>query len=101
MTLAPDASGYWNTLGVVQYRCDLLEEAVATFEKAIGFDSVGSVTDWLFLAMALERLGRHDSAMEWYEKAESAIRAQSDVSDEHSRFQEEAAEVVGGDQSPR
>ena len=59
-----------NTLGALLYRAGHFEEAVRRLEEAITTrDKVGTIHDWLFLAMAHQRLGHRDEARRWFEKA--------------------------------
>jgi WD40 repeat protein len=65
----PDANQL-NTLGAVLYRAGRFEDAVKRLEEAIARrDKVGTVPDWLFLAMAHQRLGHADEARKWLKKA--------------------------------
>jgi WD40 repeat protein/tRNA A-37 threonylcarbamoyl transferase component Bud32 len=65
----PDANQL-NTLGALLYRSGRFEEAVQRLSEGITLrDKVGTVHDWLFLAMAHQRLGHGDEARKWLDKA--------------------------------
>jgi transposase len=64
----PDA-GQLDTLGAVLYRPGRFEDAVKRLEEAVARrDKVGTAPDWLFLAMAHQRLGHADEARPWLKK---------------------------------
>jgi eukaryotic-like serine/threonine-protein kinase len=60
-----------NTLGVALYRAGQFPESIQALEKAIrlNLDQEGTALDWLFLAMAHERLGHKEEARKWLAKA--------------------------------
>ena len=63
-----------NTLGGLLYRAGRFEDAVKRLEQAIASrDKVGIVHDFLFLAMAHQRLGHGDEARKWLEKSGRAV----------------------------
>ncbi len=63
-----------NTLGALLYRVRRFKDAVKRLEEAIARrDKVGTVHDWLFLAMAHQRLGHGDEARKWLEKSGRAV----------------------------
>jgi WD40 repeat protein/tRNA A-37 threonylcarbamoyl transferase component Bud32 len=65
----PDANQL-NTLGAVLYRAGRFDDAVRRLEQSIAKrDKVGTVQDWLFLAMAHRRLGHAAESQKWLEKA--------------------------------
>jgi tetratricopeptide (TPR) repeat protein len=68
-TLSKEANRL-NTLGAALYRAGRLEDAVQRLSEAVrahGRD--GTYADWLFLAMAHQRLGHAAEARRWLEKA--------------------------------
>jgi WD40 repeat protein/tetratricopeptide (TPR) repeat protein len=66
----PKASGWLNTLGLILYRAGRCEEAVQRLNEAIAAGGKGgTVDDWLFLAMAHQRLGHTREARQWLSKA--------------------------------
>jgi serine/threonine protein kinase/tetratricopeptide (TPR) repeat protein len=66
---APQAGGYWNTLGVAHYRVGDWNAAIKAFEKSMQLGAGGSASDWLFLAMAHWQKAEQVRAREWYDKA--------------------------------
>jgi uncharacterized protein HemY len=96
--LAPQNGNFWNTLGVAHYRVGEFEKAVADLERSISLRSGGDSSDFLFLAMAHQRLGDTSTARKWYDGA--VQRMQSEKSAMLSRFQREAAQLLGVDEPP-
>jgi hypothetical protein len=63
-----------NTLGALLYRAGRFEDAVKRLEEGISRrDKVGTVHDWLFLAMVHQRLGHRQEARKWLEKSVRAV----------------------------
>jgi tetratricopeptide (TPR) repeat protein len=99
--LAPQAGGFWNTLGAAHYRAGDWKAAAAALEKSMELQKGGDASDWLFLAMAHEKLGRHDEArkyydraVEWMEKNKDALAKNKTQAEELSRFRSEAEELL-------
>jgi tetratricopeptide (TPR) repeat protein len=99
--LAPKVGGYWNTLGVAHYRAGEEKAAMAALEKALELGNSGDAIDWLFLAMAHQKLGQRDEARKWYdqaiqwmEKNREALKKDRPRREEISRFQAEAEDVL-------
>jgi serine/threonine protein kinase/WD40 repeat protein/tetratricopeptide (TPR) repeat protein len=102
-----------NTLGAALYRAGKWEEAVETLDQNQG---ASAAFDWLFLAMAHQRLGHADKAKEFLEKAvawlESARRNKAvipslgqppreDQQVELATLHDEAQRLVNGAKSDR
>jgi hypothetical protein len=69
----PDADQL-NTHGAVLYRAGRHEDAIKRLEEGIARrDKVGTPHDWLFLAMAHQRLGHVEEARKWLDRAVSAL----------------------------
>ncbi len=102
--LAPEMGAYWNTLGLAQYRAGKWQDAVAAFDKAMKRSEGGGGKDWLFLAMAHQKLGNKDEARKWYDQAVQWIEKPQEhprpTEDETRRFLAEAREVLGMVQTP-
>jgi tetratricopeptide (TPR) repeat protein len=94
--LARDDGGAWNTLGVAKYRTGDWKGCVEALDESARLRDGGHLDDWLFLAMAHERLGDHASAATWLDRATSFTRDHP-PSEEDQRFLDEARGVV----SPR
>jgi tetratricopeptide (TPR) repeat protein len=99
--LAPQAGGFWNTLGVAHYRAGDWKAAVAALEKSMELQKGGDASDWLFLAMAHEKLGRRDEARKdydravgWLEQNKVALAKNKTQAEELSRFRSEAEELL-------
>ncbi len=70
MAAAPGKHATMNTLGAILYRAGRFEEAVKRLDEARKADKQGgNVTDWLFLAMAHQRLKHADEAKRCLGKA--------------------------------
>jgi tetratricopeptide (TPR) repeat protein len=66
----PKSSSYLNTLGAALYRAGRFEAAVQRLQEAIKAEGKeGTAWDWLFLAMAYQRLGKAEEARSWLDKA--------------------------------
>jgi WD40 repeat protein/tRNA A-37 threonylcarbamoyl transferase component Bud32/tetratricopeptide (TPR) repeat protein len=73
---SPSEAGFRTTYGAILFRSGEFAEAAAQLGEAIQLNgSGGSLSDWLFLAMACRRLGRDDEARRWLAKAEERINA--------------------------
>jgi Flp pilus assembly protein TadD len=95
-----------NTLGAVQYRAGKAKEAAATMQRAIrGRGGKGVVEDWVFLALAQQKLGRTGEARESLARARQEL-ARRKPTDETKRtavldnleatlLVDEASKVVG------
>jgi WD40 repeat protein len=63
-----------NTLGAAHYRAGQCDKAIQRLNEAIQAEGKGgTVRDWLFLAMAHQRLGHADEAKKWLDKAVQQI----------------------------
>jgi tetratricopeptide (TPR) repeat protein/tRNA A-37 threonylcarbamoyl transferase component Bud32 len=60
---------HWNTLGVAHYRAGNWQAAVDALKQSTRLRQGGDAFDWLFLAMAHRKLGRHDEAGQAYDRA--------------------------------
>jgi len=79
-----------NTLGVALYYAGDFEGAVDALRHSIRLHGAGHVVDWLFLAMAHQRLGRADEGRDWYERAVGSLALQAGTDPEIARFRAEA-----------
>jgi tetratricopeptide (TPR) repeat protein len=100
--LAPQNGNYWNTLGVAHYRAGDWKPAVAAFNKSMELRKGGDACDWFFLAMAHQKLGKHDEARKWYnqgdqwlEKNKKTLAKEPQHAQELRRFRSEAAALLG------
>jgi serine/threonine protein kinase/Tfp pilus assembly protein PilF len=65
---APDVGGYYNTLGLVEYRNDLWDEAIVTLNRAAEMDNGADPTDFFFLAMAHWKRGDKGEAEQFFQR---------------------------------
>jgi serine/threonine protein kinase len=88
-------AGYWNTLGVAEYRAGNDTEALAALQKAMALTKGGNGFDWFIVAMAHARLDNKDAARAWYAKAVAWMEKEQPGNEELRRFRAEAAAVLG------
>jgi WD40 repeat protein len=94
-SMAPDDADILNTLGAAQYRIGDFAAAAATLQRADKLHGGTSAADATFLAMALERLGRHDDAVAQLDHMEKIVVATPSSWDEaSSRVYEERMLLV-------
>jgi uncharacterized protein HemY len=93
--LAPQQGGFYNTLGVAQYRAGDWQGAVDALGRSMELAGGGSAFDWFFLAMAHWQLGQQDLAREWFEKAVLWMDERQPDNEELGRFRAEAEELLG------
>ena len=86
-----------NTLGVVYYRLDQLDEAVETLNQAVQANSAGGTAfDFYFLAMSHHRRGQPQKAQEYYEKADGWRKRPSQATQGLTEFRLEADALLTG-----
>jgi tetratricopeptide (TPR) repeat protein len=93
--LAPRVPTFWNTLGAAYYRAGDWNAAVEALNKSVALGRGGTGFEWLFLAMAHQRLGEAEQARSWYEKALTWRDWRRPNDDELRRFRAEAAGLLG------
>src|SRR5262249_6298810 len=103
--LAANEGDIRNTLGVAHYRAGNWQAAVEALEQSRKLRRGGDAVDWLFLAMAHQKLGRPDDArkcyaqaVQWLEDNRQALAAdptQAALAEELGRFRREAEETLG------
>jgi serine/threonine-protein kinase len=73
--LQQNTKQFWarTELGALAYRSGRFEEAVSLFEQSLKADTHAgrAVVNWVWLALAEERLGKTDEARSWLEKAQT------------------------------
>jgi WD40 repeat protein len=69
-----------NTLGVALYRAGRYSEAIAELDQAVALGHGGGVFDWIFLAMAHQRLGHQEEAQKWLAKTRDLLNPKSGTS---------------------
>jgi serine/threonine protein kinase/Tfp pilus assembly protein PilF len=97
VTLEPQNSGFWTTLGTAYYRAGKWRDAVAGLEKAmqLGGAGGGAGTDLFFLAMAHRQIGQRDKARECYGKAVQWMNKNNPYDEYLCRIRAEAATLLG------
>lgn len=102
VALTPNQGGYWNTLGVAQFRSGEWKAATDALHKSVELGKGGDANDWYFLAMAHWRLGEKDEARKWFDRADAWMDKKQNAMtmnrhewDESTRFRAEAAELIG------
>jgi len=94
VSLKPDYSTYWNTLGVAQYRAGDYKAATRSLEKSVKLgDGSDFGYDGIFLAMAYWQLGNKDRGRKLYDQT-LAWRDQNITSEELDRFFAEAEKLI-------
>ncbi len=101
VALAAKEAGFWNTLGVAQYRAGDHKAAIESLAKSMELGSGGSATDRFVLAMAHWQLGQKDEARTWYDKAVAWMDKNAPKSEEFLRFRAEAAQLLGIPEKPK
>jgi tetratricopeptide (TPR) repeat protein len=67
---SPKTSAYLNTLGAAHYRAGQYDRAIQRLNAAMQVQGQGgTAADWLFLALAHQKLGHADEAKQWLDKA--------------------------------
>ena len=90
----PNEGALHNTLGVVRYRLGDWKGAVEALEQSVRLRQGGDAFDWLFLAMAHQRLGDRDAARRWFEKTVGWPQQNATNNEELKRFRSEAEALL-------
>jgi serine/threonine protein kinase/Tfp pilus assembly protein PilF len=98
--LAPGQGGFWNTLGVAQYRNGDWKEAVEALMKSSQLRTGGDSSDFFFLAMAQWQLNDKDKARAWYDQAIAWMDKHHSQDKELKRFRAEATALLGLAKAP-
>ncbi len=98
--LSKEVAGYWNTLGVAQYRASQWKDAIPSLKQAIHIDSLGTNSpnnsfNTFFLAMAHWQLDEIDAARNWYDQAIGWMEKNAPDDEELRRIRAEATELFG------
>jgi tetratricopeptide (TPR) repeat protein len=98
--LAPKAGTFWNTLGAALYRAGDWKGAIPALEKSMELGKGGDASDWFFLAMAHQQIGKKDEARRWFDKAAQWMDKNRPRDKELRRFRIEAAALLGVKEAP-
>ncbi|MBI3866468.1 MAG: serine/threonine protein kinase [Planctomycetia bacterium] len=71
----PKVAWYLFALGVAQFRAGQLDEAIRTIEESLEVNPawLGRGQNYVILAMACQKLARHDEAREWLARARASL----------------------------
>jgi WD40 repeat protein/serine/threonine protein kinase len=97
--LQPERGAYLSTLGVAQYRCGLMPEALATLTRSSNLNKGRSLADLAFLALAQHRLGQSDRARESLDRLREVIKERSSGAGVEARGFVGEAETIELDQA--
>ncbi len=93
--LANGNAGFWNTLGVAQYRAGEYASAITTLEKSLNLGQGKDLAcSELFLAMAQSHLDRRDEARKTYQQAIEWMDQHAADNAELLRFRQEAETLL-------
>ena len=95
VVLAPQASSYWHTLGVAQYRVRNWEEAIKALDKCRDIQKWATSYDWFFLAMCHWQLGQKAEARKWHDAAVKSMEQHDPQNEELQRFRAESEALLG------
>jgi WD40 repeat protein/tRNA A-37 threonylcarbamoyl transferase component Bud32 len=103
--LEPDNAGYFNTLGIAQYRAGRYRETLVTLTRAEEIrrrtDQTPEPADLAFLAMAQHQLGKKAEARSTLERLLQVMKDPSFAgNEEYVGFQREAETMIAGKQLP-
>jgi serine/threonine-protein kinase len=94
------SGNFWNTLGVAHYRYGDVKAAIDELETAMSLRGGGDSFDWFFLAMAHWRLGEHDKAKTWFDRAVQWLDKHRPNDDQLRRFRAEAETILAETPKP-
>jgi hypothetical protein len=83
--LEPENVGYLNTLGVAQYRCRFMAEALASLTRSNVRNDQKGPADLAFLALAQHRLGQSDKARSTLGRLRAVMKDQQWARDAEAR----------------
>jgi tetratricopeptide (TPR) repeat protein len=92
---APDSAGIRNTLGVAYYRDGNFQAAIDTLHQSCKLSLGGNYNDFYFMSMSYWKLGDHEAARLWNNRAAGWLQQSRWWDREVSRVQEEAKHLLG------
>jgi hypothetical protein len=92
--LEPDNATYLNTLGVAQYRCGLMAEALATLTRSNDRNQQKLPEDLAFLALAQHRLGLSEPARETLGRLRAVLKDPQQAGNSESQAFLREAETI-------
>jgi hypothetical protein len=96
--LEPENRFFLNTLGVAQYRCGLLAEALATLNRSNDLNKGKELADLAFVALAQHRLGQSEMARSTVGRLREVIKNPQSAGDPQAQAFLREAETIEFDQ---
>ena len=96
--LEPENGAFLNTLGVAQYRCGLIAEALATLTRSNDLNQEKEPADLAFLALAQHRLGQSEKARDTLGRLREVMKNPASAGDPESQAFLREAETIELDQ---
>jgi WD40 repeat protein len=90
----PESFALLNTLGMAQYRCGLMTEALATLTQSIDLNKEQQPADLAFLALAQHRLGQSEQARDTLRRLRGVMKSQWFAGDQESQSFLREAETI-------
>ena len=97
--LEPDNGAFLNTLGVAQYRCGLIAEALATLTRSNDLNKEKEPADLAFLALAQHRLGQSEKARATLGRLREVMKNPQRAKDQEAQAFLREAETIELDQA--
>jgi WD40 repeat protein/serine/threonine protein kinase len=92
--LEPDNVAYFNTLGLAQFRCGLMTEALATLTRSNEKNGQKEPSDLTFLALCYHRLGQPNKASDTLARLRTVMKDQQHSEDAEARAFLHEAETI-------
>ncbi len=96
--LEPENGDFLKTLGVAQYRCGLIAEALATLTRSNDLNKQKEPADLAFLALAQHRLGQSEKARDTLGRLRALMKNPASARDPESQAFLREAEMIELDQ---
>src|SRR5262245_33017211 len=96
----PMEGGFWTTLGLARYRAGDCSAAIQALAEAVRLGNGGTPRDWLYLALAHERMGEREEARRWYERACAEQERDAAGGEELKQLRAEAAALFAAPAKP-
>lgn len=96
VTIVPEQSNEWNTLGVARFRAGDAAGAAVALEKSATLKYGDNAANWLYLALVRARLGDVAKARECRDRG-VALQEKQPADAQLRRLRDEVAAALGGD----
>jgi len=97
VALDPERAEFRTTLGFARYRAGDYTGAIEALDESIRSRGNGDAYDWLFLAMAHERLGRHERARGYFDRAVARMEDERSTDEALRGLRKEAEGLLGNE----